>query len=245
MQDRSVIREDVEGEPWLYPGQSPSSRSRVGAIRFFGSPRQSTSVAAHRRGKGDCLGRAAIEDSVGGGPDRKRFGRRASTSCWSITGGPGVGKTTLVRSILEIFCRQEAEMRAGGSHGPGRQAVGGNHRAAPPRPSTACWSSIRLRGTSNEPAAPARPATCSCWMRSSMVDVVLGHQFLRAVPSRSLRHPGGRRGSTSLGRPGSVLADLIASGVVPVVRLTEIFRQAAKARSSPPPMRSTRAGCPN
>ena len=34
-----------------------------------------------------------------------------------------------------------------------------------------------------------------------MVDVVLGHQFLRAVPQRSLRDPGRRRGSTSLGWP--------------------------------------------
>ena len=62
-----------------------------------------------------------------------------------------------------------------------------------------------------------------------MVDVVLGHQFFRAVPSNACVVLVGDVDQLPSVGPGSVLADLIFSGVVPVVRLTEIFRQAAKS----------------
>ncbi len=65
---------------------------------------------------------------------------------------------------------------------------------------------------------------------TSMVDVVLGHQFLQAVPSEaSVILVGDVDQLPSVG-PGAVLGDLIASEVVPVVRLTEVFRQAKESR---------------
>jgi len=63
-----------------------------------------------------------------------------------------------------------------------------------------------------------------------MVDVVLGHQFLRAVPSKACVILVGDADQLPSVGPGSVLSDLIASNVVPVVRLTEIFRQARQSR---------------
>jgi exodeoxyribonuclease V alpha subunit len=65
---------------------------------------------------------------------------------------------------------------------------------------------------------------------TSMVDVVLGHQFLRAVPTESCVILVGDVDQLPSVGPGSVLADLIASGTVPVVRLTEIFRQASQSQ---------------
>jgi exodeoxyribonuclease V alpha subunit len=62
-----------------------------------------------------------------------------------------------------------------------------------------------------------------------MVDVVLGHQFFRAVPSDACVILVGDVDQLPSVGPGTVLKDLIASGVVPVVRLTEIFRQAAES----------------
>jgi exodeoxyribonuclease V alpha subunit len=65
---------------------------------------------------------------------------------------------------------------------------------------------------------------------TSMVDVVLGHQLLRAVPSEAaVVFVGDVDQLPSVG-PGCVLGDLIASGAVPVVRLTEVFRQASESR---------------
>jgi exodeoxyribonuclease V alpha subunit len=65
---------------------------------------------------------------------------------------------------------------------------------------------------------------------TSMVDVLLMHSLLRAIPIRSgLVLVGDVDQLPSVG-PGTVLHDLIESGVVPVVRLTEVFRQAANGR---------------
>jgi exodeoxyribonuclease V alpha subunit len=63
----------------------------------------------------------------------------------------------------------------------------------------------------------------------SMVDVGLGHQFFRAVPSGACVILVGDVDQLPSVGPGAVLGDLIASGAVPVVRLTEIFRQAAES----------------
>jgi exodeoxyribonuclease V alpha subunit len=64
----------------------------------------------------------------------------------------------------------------------------------------------------------------------SMVDVMLMQSLLRAVPDRAaLLIVGDIDQLPSVG-PGQVLADIISSGAVPVVRLTEVFRQAAQSR---------------
>jgi exodeoxyribonuclease V alpha subunit len=64
----------------------------------------------------------------------------------------------------------------------------------------------------------------------SMVDVPLLHVLLKAVPRRAaLLLVGDVDQLPSVG-PGQVLADLLASGAVPVVRLTEVFRRAAQSR---------------
>lgn len=65
---------------------------------------------------------------------------------------------------------------------------------------------------------------------SSMVDVPLMHSLLKAVPDGAgLLIVGDIDQLPSVG-PGQVLADIIGSGAVPVVRLTEVFRQAAASR---------------
>src|SRR5579872_2083087 len=63
-----------------------------------------------------------------------------------------------------------------------------------------------------------------------MVDVMLMRALLKAVPDdAALLIVGDVDQLPSVG-PGQVLADIIASGAVPVVRLTEVFRQAASSR---------------
>src|SRR4051794_9925939 len=65
---------------------------------------------------------------------------------------------------------------------------------------------------------------------TSMVDVMLMQALVRAIPDNAaLLIVGDIDQLPSVG-PGQVLADIIASGAVPVVRLTEIFRQAAESR---------------
>ncbi|MDA3856892.1 MAG: ATP-binding domain-containing protein [Roseovarius sp.] len=65
---------------------------------------------------------------------------------------------------------------------------------------------------------------------SSMVDVLLMQSLMKAVPSAAaLLIVGDIDQMPSVG-PGQVLADIIGSGAVPVVRLTEVFRQAAQSK---------------
>ena len=145
-----------------------------------------------------------------------------------ITGGPGVGKTTLVRSILEIF--QAKKMKCVLAAPTDRAAK----RMAETTGQTARTIHRLLEfdpATGDFKKNQQHPLTGDLFVLDevSMVDVVLGHQFLRAVPSNACVILVGDVDQLPSVGPGSVLADLISSGVVPVVRLTEIFRQAAES----------------
>jgi len=65
---------------------------------------------------------------------------------------------------------------------------------------------------------------------TSMVDVLLMNSLLKAVPNRAALLVVGDVDQLPSVGPGQVLADMIGSGVIPVVRLTEVFRQAAASR---------------
>src|SRR5208283_3403526 len=65
---------------------------------------------------------------------------------------------------------------------------------------------------------------------TSMVDVVLMNSLLKAVADHTAVLFAGDIDQLPPVGPGQALADIIASGVVPVARLTEIFRQAAQSQ---------------
>ena len=146
-----------------------------------------------------------------------------------ITGGPGVGKTTLVDSILMILRAKNvkcllcaptgrAAKRLNETTGMDAKTI---HRLLEIDPATG-------RFNRNE----ANPLSCGLLVvdETSMVDVPLMHSLLRAVPSQAgLILVGDVDQLPSVG-PGTALHDLIESGVVPTVRLTEVFRQAADSR---------------
>jgi exodeoxyribonuclease V alpha subunit len=87
-------------------------------------------------------------------------------------------------------------------------------------------------GTSRFSRNEANQLACGLLVidETSMVDVPLMHSLMKAIPIRfGLILVGDVDQLPSVG-PGTVLHDLIESGVVPVVRLTEVFRQAADSR---------------
>jgi exodeoxyribonuclease V alpha subunit len=146
-----------------------------------------------------------------------------------ITGGPGVGKTTIVNAILRILSAKGVSLLLCAPTGRAAkrmtEATGFEaktiHRLLEIDPKTGDFK----RGDDN-------PLECNLLVvdETSMVDVMLMQALVRAIPNHAaLLIVGDIDQLPSVG-PGQVLADIIGSGAVPVVRLTEIFRQAAESR---------------
>ena len=146
-----------------------------------------------------------------------------------ITGGPGVGKTTIVNTVLSILsakgvdillCAPTGRAAKRMSEATGMEAKT-IHRLLEVDPKSGGFK----RDGEN-------PLQCDLLVidETSMVDVMLMRALLAAVPDgAALSIVGDVDQLPSVG-PGQVLADIIASGAVPVVWLTEVFRQAAQSR---------------
>ena len=146
-----------------------------------------------------------------------------------MTGGPGVGKTTIIRAILRILAAKGTDLLLCAPTGRAAkrmtEATGFEaktiHRLLEVNPKSGGFK----RGEDN-------PLDCDLLVvdEASMVDVLLMQALLKATPDRAaLLIVGDIDQLPSVG-PGQVLADIISSGAVPVVRLTEVFRQASQSR---------------
>ena len=146
-----------------------------------------------------------------------------------ITGGPGVGKTTIVNSILQVLSAKSVKLLLCAPTGRAAkrmtEATGFEaktiHRLLEVDPKGGGFK----RGSDYQ-------LDCDLLIidEASMVDVMLMQAMLKALPDdAALLIVGDIDQLPSVG-PGQVLADVIASGVVPVVRLTEVFRQAAQSQ---------------
>jgi exodeoxyribonuclease V alpha subunit len=145
-----------------------------------------------------------------------------------VTGGPGTGKTTIVRAIIEIFLAKSlrvllcaptgrAAKRLAESTGREARTI---HRTLEFDPANGGF----VRGREN-------PLDVDLLVvdETSMVDVVLMNQLLRALPPWAcVVFVGDVDQLPSVGA-GSVLTDLIESKTVPVARLTEVHRQAGSS----------------
>ena len=146
-----------------------------------------------------------------------------------ITGGPGVGKTTIVNSILRILAAKDVDLLLCAP--TGRAAKRMSEATGLEAKTIHRLLDVDPRNGGFRRGADS-PLDCGLLVvdETSMVDVMLMRALLAAVPDEAaLLIVGDVDQLPSVG-PGQVLADIIASGAVPVVRLTEVFRQAAESR---------------
>jgi exodeoxyribonuclease V alpha subunit len=172
---------------------------------------------------------AQIERQMGltlAATQREALRQAATQKVLVVTGGPGTGKTTIVRGILEIF--RARSLRCALAAPTGRAAK---------RLAEATGQEARTlhRLLEFDHTGPKRLAENLLELdllivdETSMVDIVLMYQLLRALPAHACLVLVGDVDQLPSVGPGTVLADIIASGAVPVVRLTEIFRQAQES----------------
>ena len=145
-----------------------------------------------------------------------------------ITGGPGVGKTTLLDAIFRILAAKGTKILPAAPTGRAakrmteQSGIEANsiHRLLEIDPTTGGFR----RGADN-------PLGCDLLVmdETRLVDISLMFSLVKAIPVRAaLLLVGDVDQLPSVG-PGEVLGDIINSGAIPAGRLTEVFRQAAES----------------
>ncbi len=220
MQMRVVIEEkDVLYDPWLYDAES-----RI-ALRLARLASE-TPAWAEDIDVDAAIDLAENENAIVLDPDQRRAIHTAlSARAAVITGGPGVGKTTLVQTLLSVLQSAEVEVllaaptgraakRLSESTGALAQTI---HRLLEMSPETGSF------GRNEEDPIEADVVILD---EASMIDVPLLDAVLRALsPDASLFLVGDADQLPSIGA-GQVLHDVLLSQRVPAVRLTKIHRQA-------------------
>ncbi|MBV8450974.1 MAG: AAA family ATPase, partial [Deltaproteobacteria bacterium] len=146
-----------------------------------------------------------------------------------ITGGPGVGKTTLVNAILQILGTKSVSVALCAPTGRAAKRLAESTGLSAKTIHRLLEADPRRGGFKRD---ARNPLECELLVvdEASMVDVPLMAALLKGLaPGAGLLLVGDADQLPSVG-PGRILADIIDSGAVPVARLTEVFRQAAQSR---------------
>jgi exodeoxyribonuclease V alpha subunit len=146
-----------------------------------------------------------------------------------ITGGPGTGKTTIIKAILKIFSQMKIHIMLAAP--TGRAAKRMSEMTGHPAKTIhrLLEYSIHKHGFQRN---EKNPLDCDLLIidEASMIDTILMYHLLKAVPATgTCIFVGDVNQLPSVG-PGNVLKDMIACGSVAVVELNEIFRQAKSSR---------------
>ena len=161
----------------------------------------------------------------------KALEKVADSSVCIITGGPGTGKTTLVKGIISMFEMQadvvslcaptgRAAKRLSELSGKNAKTI---HRLLEVVPGTK--NDIKFQRNQDNPI----PCDVLIVDECSMVDIVLFSQLITAVKDGCRVVLVGDYNQLPAVGPGNILKDLLDCGIVPNVQLTDIFRQARES----------------
>jgi exodeoxyribonuclease V alpha subunit len=217
-----AVTEMMEGEPLVFEGRMFAAERRLArrAAELAGAvtpPLEGAEAAL--RGFERQAGVMLAEEQ------REAVLRAAQAPLLVITGGPGVGKTTIVKAILTVFDQAGLVTRLAAPTGRAAKRMS----EATGREATTLHRLLEFepkRGSFKRDAARPIAATAMIVDEVSMVDLLLADALFQAIETGTrLVLVGDVDQLPSVG-PGAVLRDIIASSRVPFVRLTRIFRQA-------------------
>ena len=144
-----------------------------------------------------------------------------------LTGGPGTGKSTTTRAVVELARAKGARVLLAAPTGRAARRLG----ELAGLPATTLHRLLELRPGGQAAYDQDRPLPADLIVvdEVSMLDLLLANALVKAVPPGAhLLLVGDADQLPSVG-PGEVLRDLLASGMVPAVCLTQVFRQAAES----------------
>ncbi len=146
-----------------------------------------------------------------------------------VTGGPGTGKTTLILAILAVYSKMGARVSLAAPTGRAakRLSEATGHPAATIH--RLLEFSPQVGGFQRNEQKPIS-ADLVIIDESSMMDIVIAYNLLKAVPLNAVLILVGDSDQLPSVGPGNVLQDIIDSEKIPVIRLTQIFRQASQSR---------------
>ena len=222
-----VIRDEINSVPMIFPPQLIASEKIVSQkILNLASKKPDYPKFEIEKALSWCQKKIGYPLAEG---QRKAVELALRERVLIITGGPGVGKTTILRSVLmilgakkvaPILCAPTGRAAKRMSETTGLEAST-IHRL------------LEFKGQSGKFAHDENnPVEGDLFIvdEASMIDIQLMSSFLRALPKNAhLILVGDVDQLPSVG-PGSVLSDMIQSNELPVARLNEIFRQSSESR---------------
>lgn len=145
-----------------------------------------------------------------------------------ITGGPGTGKTTITRGILQALQQSRQKVLLAAPTGRAAKRLS----EATGKDAKTIHRLLEFKPPQGYQRNADHPLEGDVLIvdEASMIDIILMNALLNAIPEEmKLVIIGDTDQLPSVG-PGNVLRDMIESDVIPVVRLTRIFRQAQRSR---------------
>ena len=224
-----VIQETVANEEAVYLHDLYEAEQYV-AFRLAEMAR-GEQVPPH--GLDGLIDRIQAEQGIVYAPQQRQAVELAAASqVMLLTGGPGTGKTTSLRGVLALFEQLGLETALAAPTGRAAKRLGelcGMEAATIHRLLETQYDPHSGRLVFAHDEDEPLKADAVIVDETSMVDITLMYGLLRALrPECRLILVGDPDQLPSVG-PGNLFSDLIRSGVVPMVRLTEIFRQAAES----------------